>query len=457
VSIFIAVSLQQQGYSYQQGNASLILSGAALAFIGVVPPVGRFFTMVSFIHITQQCNNSIIADLTIDSVHHPQLIPDSIQAAISVGIGMITALAGATEINLIVQGKYTILDMGPLTDEVVIAISCLILVAILMHYHVKGAFCTGLFVGTFLWWCVSNSWPTSILAAPKSQATAGEISVNVVLLVFNLFVLYILALNGMGRSLSDLAGLTLPTGAIPRGGMLFIVCGLLTMLSGYLSGPPILISPESAAGIKAGAKTGLSTVICGVLFGISTFFSPLLAAIPAAGTAPLLIMVGVMMFANVKRINWTDYKIATSAYCTLFFIPFTYSILRGVAFGYAIYIAIGLFTVDVRENYQYALEKYSTWMNVTTAYAKFGDVEESQLDAEETGQEIGQETGQASPEHGSRVRSTSSSSGSSMQRKRRSSRVIEAMNMDNLRMDNISRFLDTIALSESEIEKVDFM
>jgi adenine/guanine/hypoxanthine permease len=77
-----------------------------------------------------------------------------------------------------------------------------------------------------------------------------------------------------------------------------------TILSGMFSGPPILISPESAAGIKAGAKTGFSTVVCGVLFGISVFFSPLFAAVPPAGTAPLLIMVGVLLFQNAKRIDW---------------------------------------------------------------------------------------------------------------------------------------------------------
>lgn len=81
---------------------------------------------------------------------------------------------------------------------------------------------------------------------------------------------------------------------------LFITQGLTTVLSGYFSGPPILISPESAAGIKAGAKTGVSTLVCGILFGIATFFYPIFAAVPAAGTAPLLIMVGVMLFANVK-------------------------------------------------------------------------------------------------------------------------------------------------------------
>jgi AGZA family xanthine/uracil permease-like MFS transporter len=94
------------------------------------------------------------------------------------------------------------------------------------------------------------------------------------------------------RSMSDLAGLTKPSGAIPRGSYLYICAGLTTVLSGYFSGPPILVSPESAAGIKAGAKTGLSTVVCGIFFGFSVFFWPVFKAVPAAGTAPLLIIVG---------------------------------------------------------------------------------------------------------------------------------------------------------------------
>lgn len=71
------------------------------------------------------------------------MIPDPMQASISVGIGLITALAGATEINLVIRGKYTILDMGPITPEVVVAIANLIIVAACLHYHVKGAFCIG--------------------------------------------------------------------------------------------------------------------------------------------------------------------------------------------------------------------------------------------------------------------------------------------------------------------------
>ncbi len=243
--------------------------------------------------------------------------------------------------------------MGELTPEVIVAISALVIVAVLLHYHVKGAFCIGLFLGTFTWWIISDEWPHAVVAAPKTINDKGDLANDrITLLIFNLFFLYVLTLNGLARSLSDLGNLTKPSGAIPRGNFLLIVCGLTTMLSGYFSGPPILISPETAAGIKAGAKTGLSTLVCGLLFGVSAYFSPIFGAVPAAGTAPLLIMVGVMMFGNSKRIDWTDYKLAVPAYCVLFFIPFTYSILRGVAFGYAIYIVISFYTGDYIENFR---------------------------------------------------------------------------------------------------------
>ena len=138
-----------------------------------------------------------------------------------------------------------------------VAICSLIIVAATLHYHVKGAFCFGLLFGTFVWWAIEGEWPHQIVADPVSQLDTGDYTSDaLVLLIFNLLFLYILTLNGLSRGFSDLAGLTKPSGAVPRGSALFIVCGLTTVLSGYFSGPPILISPESAAGIKAGAKTG---------------------------------------------------------------------------------------------------------------------------------------------------------------------------------------------------------
>ena len=158
-------------------------------------------------------------------------------------MSQITALAGAIELGLVVRGKYTIVDMGEITDEVVVGVAALILVAAMLHYHVKGAFCGGLLFGTIVWWFLSAEYPEGLVADPsKAEKDAGhfEESGKIILLVFNLLFLYIISLNGLARSMSDLAGLTKPNGAIPRAGFLFIVCGLTTVLSGYFSGSDCL-------------------------------------------------------------------------------------------------------------------------------------------------------------------------------------------------------------------------
>ena len=263
---------------------------------------------------------------------------------------------------MVVRGKYTVLDMGELTPEIMIAMAGVVIVAVALHYHIKGAFCIGLVFGTIVWWLYEKIVPDLLEdpAAGEDYLTHESYNPGMVLLIFDLLFLMILTLNGLARAMSgmsclfvstalmlaDLAHLTHENGAIPRGRWLFIVAGVASIVSGCLSGPPILISPESAAGIKAGAKTGLSTLVCGLLFGVSAFFSPLFAEVPAAGTAPLLIMVGVLLFQNAKRIDWSYIGKAVPSFCCLFFIPFTYSILRGVGFGYVTYIVIGMFTGD---------------------------------------------------------------------------------------------------------------
>ncbi len=92
-----------------------------------------------------------------------QLIPDCIQAATAVGIGLITALAGAIEIHLVVKGEHTILDMGDLTSEVIIAMVAVVTIAVALYYHVKGAFCIGLFTGTALFWIFVGAYSRQLL------------------------------------------------------------------------------------------------------------------------------------------------------------------------------------------------------------------------------------------------------------------------------------------------------
>lgn len=282
----------------------------------------------------------------------PQLIPVCIQAGTAVGIGLFTSLVGAIEIGLVVTGQYTLVEMGEITPEIVISICGLIIAAIGLHYHIKGSFCIALIFGTLVWWIHKDAWPDTVVKSPEVdfyKFTHEHIS-DIVLLTCDLIFLYILTLSGLVSSFSYLAGLVREDGTTPRNKWVFIMCGVTTVLSGLGSGPPILLSPESAAGIKAGARTGLSTCVCGLLFCLSVFFSPIFEAVPNAGTAPLLMLIGVILFQNVKRVDWNVITESVPAFSCLFFIPLTYSIVQGVVLGYITYIIINLFTGDLYYN-----------------------------------------------------------------------------------------------------------
>ena len=335
VSIFLAVALQQNGMTQDEGDSAVIYSGVVLLLIGILKPVSTFVT---------------------------KLIPDCIQASTAVGIGLITALAGVIELHLVVTGEYTLLELGEITPAIVIAMGSVIVLAASMHFHVKGSFMLALSFGTLVWWWYADAWPSALSNVPVFQVTHTLFtSSRVFFLLMNLIFLYILTLNGIARSLSDLAELTSFDNSIPRGNWLFIVCGVTTILSGCLSGPPILVSPESAAGIKAGSKTGLSTLVTGALFGLSLFFTPILADVPPAGTSPLLIIVGMMMFINANRIKWSEPVEAIPAFFVLLLIPFTYSVICGISFGYILYITLGLVTGQFYDKLIFAYKTALYW------------------------------------------------------------------------------------------------
>lgn len=303
VSIFLSVFLQQHGDNRNLGDMAVIISGMVLLCFGWRP----LFQLAA------------------------ELIPIPIQVGTAVGIGLMTALAGSTEINLVVKGKYTILDIGDITPEICISISGVLIICITMVYHVKGSFCIAVIFCSLVWWIYDNAFPSTVFAAPfADKASTSELhNSRLALLTVDLIFLYVLYLNGLVTSLSNLAHLTREDGKTPRARWIFIISGILTILAGLLSGPPMLISPESAASIKAGAKTGLSTVVCGVLFCLSVFLSPVFEAVPAAGTSPILVMIGVILFQNVSRIDWRNIVEAAPAFVVLFYIPFTYSVIQG--------------------------------------------------------------------------------------------------------------------------------
>ena len=332
VSIFLAVYMQSNDMTPDEGSAAVILSGILIMTL-FIRPVGKFIG---------------------------RLIPLPIQVGTTLGVGLLTALAGAAEISLVQTGSYALLEMGPINDKVIIAITGITVISVGMYYHVKGSFVMALIGCTLIWWIIANDFPNQIAEIPdtrKMDINAFRCS-KVPSLTFELFFLYVLYLSGLIPTFSDLAKLKRTDGSTPRGRWLFIISGFMTILSGGLTSAPILISPESSAAIKAGAKTGLSSLFCGILFAVTVFFSPIFQAVPSAGTAPLLIMIGIILFQDVNRLNWKNIEDAAPAFMVMFFIPFTYSIINGVVIGYIVYIMIGCATGTLYYRFKELVEIY---------------------------------------------------------------------------------------------------
>src|SRR5207244_1577130 len=129
------------------------------------------------------------------------------------------------------------------------------------------------------------------------------------------------------------AGLIAPDGSIPRMNRILLSDSTAMLLGALVGTSPVTSYIESAAGVAVGARTGLTSVVVGMLFLATLFFAPLVQAIPTAATAPALILVGALMMGALAEIDWADPGMAIPAFLTVILIPLTYSIANGLAFG----------------------------------------------------------------------------------------------------------------------------
>ena len=281
-----------------------------------------------------------------------KLIPHPLQAATAVGIGLLTSLSGAVEIGLIVKGERTLLGLGDFTPSVIIGLVTVMLIGVCFYYRVKGAMVLGLIFGSIVQWATANSWPKSIGSIPETLKEYDIFDFNVVSvpLIFSTFVICFSILVGITRAFSDIAHLTHDNGHIPRGRLLFIVCGIISIVSGLNGGHPYTLSNETPVALKDGAKTGLSVLVSSFLFFILIFISPLFSEIPTAGTMPIIFMIGVFLIANAKKIEWTHMADALPSYFIIFMMPFSQSLLYGFIFGFVTYIVMTIVSGEFRVN-----------------------------------------------------------------------------------------------------------
>lgn len=275
-------------------------------------------------------------------------IPQDMKYAISAGIGLFIAFIGLKNGQLIVNSDSTLVTLGKFsTPAVWITLFGLILTVVLMALNVPGSIFIGMIVTAIFGMIIGQiPLPHNIVSgAPSIAPTFGQAVFHIkdintaqlwmVVLTFLLVTFFDTAGTLIG--MTEQAGMVDKDGKIPRIGRAFLADSTAMVEGAVFGTAPLGTFVESSAGIAMGGRTGLTAIFVGIFFIISMIFSPLLQVIPTTVTAPALIIVGVLMASNLKKIDWEKFEIAFPAFLTVVGMPLTYSISDGLALGLIAY------------------------------------------------------------------------------------------------------------------------
>ena len=287
-------------------------------------------------------------------------IPRALFSAIAAGIGIFIAFIGLKGAGIVVGNPGTTVGLGDLhSPTALLALVGLAITAALEAWKVKGGILIGIVVTALIGWGLHLAqWTPQPYSVAEMTATAFQLDIPAALgiggkgfglaLLEILFVfLFVDLFDNVGTlvAVTKRAGLVQPDGTIPRLNRILFADATATVV-GSLAGTSTVVSYiESAAGVSAGGRTGLTAVVTGVMFLATLLVAPWAQAIPAAATAPALILVGGMMMKPLAEIDWDDPVVAIPAFLTLVAIPLTFSIANGLAFGV---IAYGLLKLAAR-------------------------------------------------------------------------------------------------------------
>jgi len=282
-------------------------------------------------------------------------IPHHLHAAVAGGIGLFIAFIGLKGAGIIVANPATTVSLGDLGGPTpLLAMAGLLLIAVLSAWRVTGAVLIGILATAVLGWLFHqvNFVPEPYRLADLT-ATAFKLDIPAALHFGNkgfgvleiIFVfLFVDLFDNIGTlvAVTKRAGLMTPDGEIPRLNRILLADSIATIVGSFLGTSTVTSYIESATGVAAGGRTGLTAVVAGLLFLLVMFFAPYAQVIPAAATAPALILVGALMMAPLAEIDWSDPVIALPAFLTLAGIPLTFSIANGLAFGIVSYALLKL-------------------------------------------------------------------------------------------------------------------
>lgn len=323
------------GYTWQEALAIVLLSGALFLIIAVSP-----------------LRSKIISS-----------IPAFLKNAISAGIGLFIAFIGLLNVKLVgfgagVPALQFLVDDGTgnmvANTAGILTIIGLLITAILMAYKVKGAIVIGIIITTIIGFPMGETHlPDAITMSVFKDL--GEVAFKLdipgvmakgilplVTAVISFALVDCFDTVGTLIGTAKNAGMTDKNGNLPGGDRALIADAIATCCGACLGTSTVTTFVESSTGISEGARTGLSSIVVGVLFLLACLLAPVAGIIPPAATAPALIIVGVLMIKGATDVNWGDFEEACPAFLTIAMMPFAYSISDGIGFGFISYSIIKL-------------------------------------------------------------------------------------------------------------------
>ena len=284
-------------------------------------------------------------------------IPHELYAAVASGVGLFIALIGFRESGIIVPSPATMVALGNLRDpQAMLAIFGLITMGVLLAWRVKAAILIGIVATSLLAFLTGQlKWAPQSYSLNDISATAFRLDIRAAagigLLEIVFVFLFVDLFDNVGTlvAVGKKAGLFDRANRIPRINRI-LFCDASATVVGSLAGTSTVVSYiESAAGVAAGGRSGVTAIVVGMLFLVAMAVAPLAGVLPAAATAPALIVVGSMMMTTVTEIAWDDTLVAIPAFLTMLAIPLTFSIANGLAFGFTAYTLMHILRGKFRE------------------------------------------------------------------------------------------------------------
>ncbi|WML33786.1 NCS2 family permease [Clostridium sp. OS1-26] len=277
-------------------------------------------------------------------------IPVNVKKAISVGIGLFIAFIGLENAGIVVHPKSgTIVSLGNITSgPALLAIIGVILTGVLLARNIKGALLIGIVVTTIVGIPMGiTKLPNAVFSMPPSISPIflkfewnHIFTADMFIALFTLLFMDMFDTIGTLVGVATKAGMLDEKGNVPRAKEALMSDAIGTTLGACFGTSTVCTYVESASGVAAGGRTGLTAVSTSVMFMIALFISPLFLMIPSAATAPALILVGLFMLSPIKELDLTDFTEAIPAFLTIIMMPLAYSISDGLIFGIVSYVAL---------------------------------------------------------------------------------------------------------------------